>query len=105
MLSTVWPGDTLVVEHAASSRPVCGDIVLVLREGRLLAHRLIGKAADDASLVGKVTRVVRNGKSIVPRRDLRVSERAIAAIVRRSDLAARVVAGVRGFLQPPRLES
>lgn len=126
MLPSVWPGDTLVVEHAASTQPVSGDIVLVLREGRLFAHRLIGDGADDgdaqiltrgdamrstdppvhkSGLVGKVTRIVRNGKSIAPRRALRVSERAIAAIVRRSDLAARVVVGVHGLLRPTNVES
>jgi signal peptidase I len=126
MLPTVWPGDTLVVEQAASGQPVSGDIVLVLREGRLFAHRLIGEGAVDgdteiltrgdamlrtdppvhkSGLVGKVTRIVRNGKSITPRRALRVSERAIAAVVRRSDLAARVVVGVHGLLQPTNVES
>lgn len=126
MLPTVWPGDTLVVEHTGSDHPVSGDIVLVLREGRLFAHRLVGNAGDvdstriltrgdamqcldppvdKSGLVGKVTRIVRNGKSIAPRRELRASERAIAAMVRRSDFAARVVVGVHGFLQPSKIES
>lgn len=126
MLPTVWPGDTLVVEHAASSRPTSGDIVLVLREGRLFAHRLIENPRDDGStevltrgdamehadppvhkngLVGKVTRIVRNGKSIAPRQGLRASERVIAAMVQRSNLAARVVVGIHGFLQPSKIES
>lgn len=126
MLPTVWPGDMLVVEHAASNRPHSGDIVLVLREGRLFAHRLIEDGSDDGGheiltrgdamhdadppvhkngMVGKVTRIVRNGRSIFPRRTLRVSERAIAAMVRRSDLAARVVVGIHAYLQPSKIES
>lgn len=126
MLPTVWPGDTLVVERAESGRTVSGDIVLVLREGRLFAHRLIENAGDDGSheiltrgdamqrpdppvhkngLVGKVALIVRNGKCIAPRRALRVSERAVAAMVQRSDLAARVVVGVHDFLQPSTVES
>lgn len=125
MLPTVWPGDTLVVEHGGSDRAVSGDLVLVVREGRLFAHRLIQNVVDGGSteiltrgdamerpdppihkngLVGKVTRIVRNGKSIVPRRDLRLSERAIAAMVRRSDLAARVVVGVHGFFEASNVE-
>ena len=57
------------------------------------------------NLLGKVSFIVRNGKCIEPRRSLRVSERAVAALVRSSDIAARVVVGVHGMRQASQLQS
>jgi signal peptidase len=122
MLPAVWPGDTLVVESAASDAVADGDIVLFGRDRRLFAHRVISQskmarsnlsqlltrgdsmpqtdppvAADE--LLGKVSHIIRNGKCIEPTRSLSFSERAVAALVRHSQVAARVVVGVHGLRQ------
>jgi signal peptidase I len=120
MLPSVWPGDTLVVESATSETVADGDIVLFGRDRRLFAHRVVSQSkkqkaskiltrgdampqpdppvAED-ELLGKVSYIVRDGKCIEPSRSLRFSERAVAALVRRSQVAARVVVGVHGMRQ------
>jgi hypothetical protein len=42
---------------------------------------------------------VRNGRSIEPSRNLRILERVVAALVRSSEAAARVIVGLRGMQQ------
>ena len=116
MLPAVWPGDTLIVERVDSSEVAEGDIVLFSRERRLFAHRVVknqssmiltrgdSMRAPDSPLaenefLGRVSSIVRNGRCIKPRRALGVGERAIASLVQRSEVAARVVVGMRGLLQ------
>lgn len=118
MLPAVWPGDTLVLESITSDTVSEGDIVLFSRDRRLFAHRVLTKNVEASGmltrgdampapdpmvckdeLLGKVSFIVRNGKCIVPSRSLRFSERAIATLVRSSELAARVVVGVHGMRQ------
>ena len=101
-----------------------GDIVLVDRHRRLFAHRLVAKnfessgvltrgdamrqsdpRVDQEKLLGKVCFILRDGKCIEPRRTLRVSERAVAALVQRSDIAARVVVRIHGLRQPSQVQS
>lgn len=116
MLPTVWPGDTLVVDRASSDAVAKGDIVLFARDRRLCAHRVAKKIPQDSTLLtrgdampqadpplshrdllGKVSFILRNGECIEPRRELSLAQRAIAGLVRHSDLAARVVVGVHGL--------
>jgi len=120
MLPAVWPGDTLVVESAGSNSVSKGDIVLFGRDRRLFAHRVVSRRsqAEDSQVVtrgdamptpdlplaedellGRVSFILRNGKCIKPSRSLRFSERAVAALVRSSEIAARVVVGVHGMRQ------
>jgi signal peptidase I len=119
MLPSVWPGDTLVVDSVKSDGVCEGDIVLFGRDRRLFAHRVVKNNAgvdakivtrgdampapdppvDETQVLGKVSFIVRNGKCIEPRRSLRFSERAVAALVRGSDTAARVVVGIHGMRQ------
>jgi len=120
MLPAVWPGDTLMVERATLSAVSQGEIVLFVRGRRLFAHRVMAKShrdgglqvvtkgdamptADapisDAELLGKVSRIVRDGRSIEPSRSLRISERVVAGLVRSSEAAARVIVGIRGMRQ------
>jgi hypothetical protein len=119
MLPAVWPGDTLVVERVAGSAVSEGDIVLFGRGQRLFAHRVVTKpgtlsekvltrgdamtAADSPvsgdELLGKVSFILRNGRCIAPSRSLDFSERAVAALVRSSKIAARVVVGVHNMRQ------
>jgi hypothetical protein len=53
----------------------------------------------DSELLGRVSLIVRNGKRIAPRRNQKFSERAVSALVRRSEIAARVVVGLHGARQ------
>jgi signal peptidase I len=120
MLPTIWPGDKLVIEPVSGNDVSEGDIVLFDRNRRFVAHRVVtashstgeswiqtqGDAATrpdlpvgGSDLLGKVSFILRNGRCIEPSRSLRLSERAVAALVRRSEIAARVVVGVHGLCQ------
>ena len=120
MLPTVWPGDTLLIEKLTGEDILDGDIVLFSNGRRLIAHRVVARSSDSAdlrvrtqgdavpqldspvpggNLLGKVSSIVRHGKRIPPRKSLRFSERAVAAVFRRSPLAARVFVGVHGLRQ------
>jgi signal peptidase I len=116
MLPAVMPGDTLVIERTHHDTVAPGDIVLFGRDRRFFVHRVVATsqpqsdavltrgdalpAADPPvpanDLLGRVSLILRNGRHIQPRRRPRFSERAIAAWVRRSDFAARIVVGVYG---------
>lgn len=123
MLPAVWPGDTLIVERIPSNAVSEGDIVLFGRDRRLFAHRVVTRlnhrqpaeilARGDANpapdppvperdLLGRVSFIVRNGKSIKPSKTLPVSDRALAALAQRSDFAARLVVGVHGMRAIPK---
>jgi len=118
MLPAIWPGDTLAIERASGDDVSEGDIVLFQRNGRFVAHRVVSKSNEpegstiqtrgDAvsrldvplsgyDLLGKVSFILRDGKCIEPSRSLRFSERAVAALVRSSEIAARAVVGVHGL--------
>lgn len=117
MLPSVLPGDTLVVERTTGESVSHGDIILFGRDRRLFAHRVVGRSqssqiltrgdsmpqpdppVSENELLGKVSYLVRNGKCIEPSRRLRFPDRAVAAMVRRSQVAARVVVGVHGMRQ------
>lgn len=114
MLPAVWPGDTLLVERIEPGAVGTGDIVLFTCEGRLFVHRVVENLGDSRlltrgdtmsapdpvvnrhELLGRVSSIQRNGRRIAPQRKRRISERAIAGLVRNSQIAARVLVGVRG---------
>ena len=120
MLPAVWPGDTLMVEQVKANAVSEGEIVLFVRDRRLFAHRVVARShgdghlqlvtkgdamptsdapISDAELLGKVSRIVRKGRSIEPSRRLPISERGVAALVRSSEAVARVIVGLRGVQQ------
>jgi len=122
MLPAIFPGDTLVIEPANSESVGKGDIVLFHRDRRLFVHRVSetsGSARDfqivtqgdgmpnpdppvsSSQLLGKVSFVVRDGRCLEPARIPGFSMRAVAALVRRSSSAARVVVGVHKMGQGP----
>ena len=122
MLPAIFPGDTLVIEPARSESVGKGDIVLFRRDGRLFAHRVSGKSGSasdfqivtqgdgmrnpdppvsSSQLLGKVSFVVREGRCLELAQTPRLSMRAVAAVVRRSSWAARVVVGVHKMGQGP----
>ena len=112
MLPSVWPGETLVVERVQPDQVRIGDVVVVGREGRLCAHRVIGTedapekrrwitqgdamAAPDrpvagSDVLGRVAYLIRAGKLVAVPAELNVVERLTAKIVRRSVPAARAL--------------
>jgi len=114
MLPSVMPGDTLMIDRVQSNAVCEGDIVLFGRDRRFFVHRVMTKSSDlaiaefvtcgdampapdppvsESDLMGRVSFILRNGKCLQPARSLSVPARAIAALVRRSVLAARVVVG------------
>jgi len=120
MLPTIMPGDTLLIEQTGSETVSAGDIVLFSRDRRLFAHRVITNRNEasnreiltrgdampapdpqvpECDVLGKVSFIVRNGRCFEPSRNPGLAERAVAALVRRSDFAARVVVGVHGLRQ------
>jgi len=119
MLPAVWPGDTLVIERAGSDAVSEGDIILFGRNRRFFVHRVVKKGihgrsevvtrgdsmpqadppVSESEVLGKISFILRSGKCIKPARTLRFRERAVAALVWRSRIAARVVVGVHGLRQ------
>ncbi|MGB7865851.1 MAG: hypothetical protein WCF74_20850 [Candidatus Sulfotelmatobacter sp.] len=112
MLPSVWPGETLVVERVSQDQVRIGDLVLVGREGRLCAHRVVDKVDDSESdqwitqgdalplpdrpvagneLLGRVTYLIRGGKLMTVPTELGVIDNVIAKVVRRSVPAARAL--------------
>jgi hypothetical protein len=108
MLPSIWPGETLVVERVEPDQVRIGDMVLVGREGRLCAHRVVGTAGDaqnprwitqgDAlraldrpvagnELLGRVRYVIRAGKRVAVPTELS----GLAKIIRRSFFVARAL--------------
>jgi len=112
MLPSIWPGETLVVERVAQDQVRIGDVVLVGREGRLCAHRVVGVAGEPESpqwithgdslpvpdrpvagneLLGRVTHLIRAGRLIAVPAELSGISNLIAKVVRRSGSAARAL--------------
>lgn len=112
MLPAIWPGDTLMIERTAGNDVTEGDIVWFRRGDRFVVHRVMMKTGSygcltlqtqgdsaprpdspisDNEVLGKVAFIVRNGKCVAPSRILRLSHRAVAALVRHSDFAASVI--------------
>jgi len=107
MVPTVWPEDVLTIEKVTSAGVSAGDLVLFGKEGRFFVHRVVN--ADCASiqtrgdamqqldppihidgLLGRVTFIVRNGKLLRPNANRGWANLAVAYMLQRSALAARV---------------
>ena len=112
MLPTIWPGETLVVERVGQDLVRIGDIILIGRDGRLCAHRVIGTPGNegnpqwitqgdalpvpdrpvaDHELLGKVTHVIRAGGRAPLHGSFSGAGKLVARIVRRSFIAARAL--------------
>jgi hypothetical protein len=121
MLPTIFPGDLLAVERFAdmsekgqtrASQIKLGDVILARRADKLCAHRVVAAPAEGSpaawitqgdamavadppvhrnELLGRVVSVTRNGRRRALRAKLNVLDNLIAAIVRRSFFAARVL--------------
>jgi hypothetical protein len=124
MLPSVWPGDTLMIEKVNFDEVAEGEIVLIGRERRLIAHRVTScyrdgvvtrgdamaapdRPAAGEEVLGRVSLIERNGRRFVPCAKLRIWQRLVAALVARSEFAARVVVKIhelcsRRFAEPRR---
>jgi hypothetical protein len=112
MLPTIWPGDTLVVERLCADQVKAGEVVLVGRNGRLCAHRVISREensghplwitqgdampnpdppVNESELLGRVNYVIRDGRCVAMRSKSSVAAKLTTKIVRRSFLAARAL--------------
>jgi hypothetical protein len=121
MLPTLWPGDTLEVDRVSRDQVQLGDVVLVGREGRLCAHRLVSKEGsgnpcwitqgdamlepdqpvNENELLGRVTYVIRAGKLLTVSAKLSAVERLTAKIARRSVRATRAFVYLHRMIQTP----
>jgi signal peptidase I len=123
MLPSIWPGDTLVVERANRDQIRVGDVVLVGREGRLCAHRVIGACGDprnqkwitqgdaqtapdppvaESELQGRIAYLIREGRCVAVPAKLSAVEGLVAKVVRRSVPAARVLVYLHHMLESER---
>jgi signal peptidase I len=111
MLPTIWPGETLVVERVSPDQVRFGDVILVGRERRLCAHRVVStqdsgrphwitqgdampapdRPVSASELLGRVGYVIRAGRLIPVPAELSLAENLIAKLVRRSVPAARAL--------------
>lgn len=110
MLPTVWPGDLLTLQTLSFERVAPGDLVLYMRDGRFLVHRVVRKCdrqtnprlitrgdcmrREDspvlaAQLLGKVTAVQRTGLPFPPGIELSFFRRTLAFGFCRSNFLQR----------------
>jgi signal peptidase len=125
MFPTIWPGDILAIEPVRTEGLRSGDIVFVIRESRVLVHRLRHKIetpqgpswitrgdavlSDDPPMVasqvlGKVVGRLRgNNRRILPVR-FGISGRALSWMFCHSDLSLRLALRLHSVIhrdQPP----
>jgi len=126
MLPAVFPGDTLVIEPTNTEDMVEGDVVMFSNGRRFVAHRIVARSHSpgrsrvhtqgdavprpdsplaESDLLGKVSFVLRKGRCIEQSRRPRFSERALAAVLRRSSFAARFAVGVHGLFRNSQSQS
>jgi signal peptidase I len=116
MLPAIYPGDVVLIRALNGHQVSPGDIVLFQRQGRLFVHRVVRcggttvltrgdamRAPDPLvstnELLGRVEYVIREQRQIVPSRKLRLRERTVARLVRRSNAAARFIVGMKRLQQ------
>ena len=108
MLPTLWPGDLLTIKSVAHDEIVPGDVVLVMRDNRFFAHRLIKKQQgrdcrswvtkgdavpqNDAlvapsELLGRIVLIGRGNRNFVPGRRVSLLHSALARMLCRWDRA------------------
>jgi signal peptidase I len=120
MLPAIWPGDTLVAERVRWDQVQVGEVVLVGRDGRLCAHRVVSRAESfgsthwttqgdampapdrpviETELLGRVSHLLRAGNWIAVPAELSVVAKLMAIIVRRCIPAARALVCLRRMVQ------
>jgi signal peptidase I len=116
MIPAIWPGDVITVRHSGIADLKSGQIILLTREGNLVAHRVACVCDDflitrgdslqdddppitESDLVGEVVCVIRNGSRV----HLKHSswQRVGSFILRRSDFCLRMALRLGRRLRRP----
>jgi hypothetical protein len=104
MLPAIWPGDVLTIQRKELAELRAGEIVLAQREGKLIAHRVTSVGDHlitqgdsmpqgdppftTSEILGRVVSILRNGRDMPLEQSL--WQRAVSAILRRSDFCMRM---------------
>ncbi len=120
MLPAIRPGDALVVEPISPKQVRVGDVVVIGRDGTLVAHRVVSTpgvaeeprwiAQGDAlplpdrpvrasELLGRVAYAMRKGKRVELPAKLSAGERLVAKTIRRSVPAMRALVYLRSLMR------
>ncbi len=120
MLPSVWPGDVLLAHRRDIGQISTGDVVLFIREGRLIAHRVVSRTGDPvnpclitrgdaqlaqdspvtaAELLGKVAFILRAGKQLEPGAGPSFAARLMAKLVSHSGRLAWILVRLRAVWQ------
>jgi Peptidase S24-like len=112
MIPSIYPGDLLTVRSESIAGARCGEIVLLLLGGRFFVHRVIRKlpdrnrtvfatrgdalaqedpSVDSTQLLGRVTAILRHGKTIKCAVDLNPLNKFLRWAVRNSETFARTL--------------
>ena len=112
MIPSIYPGDLLTVRSESIAGARCGEIVLLLLGGRFFVHRVIRKlpdrnrtvfatrgdalaqedpSVDGTQLLGRVTAILRHGKTIKCAVDLNPLNKFLRWAVRNSETFARTL--------------
>lgn len=106
MLPSIWPSDHLIVQRRDPVEIQPGQIILYLRNGGLVAHRVVARDGEwlvtrgdslprvDApvpanEIVGVIVSIIRRGRRVAP--ELTHGKRMVAWLLRQSDFSARVL--------------
>lgn len=123
MLPAIWPGDTLFAHRVSCDEVRVGQVVLVGRDGRLCAHRVVStlkssgnqhwitqgdamlapdRPVNEDQLLGRISYLIRAGKLVAVPEKLSAFESVTANIVRRSVPATRALVFLHNVLQTSR---
>jgi Peptidase S24-like len=112
MIPSIYPGDLLTVRSESIAGARCGEIVLFLLGGRFFVHRVIRKwpdrnrtvfatrgdalahedpSIDGTQLLGRVTAILRHGKTVKCAAHLNPWNRFLRWTVRNSEILARTL--------------
>lgn len=114
MLPALWPGDLVTVQRRVPSELAVGQVVVYRRDEKLIVHRITRTSGDHlitqgdsrpfddlpvqaSEIVGQVAGILRNGRCVHPEQS--VWQRAVASILRRSDLCTRIALGLNRRLR------
>ena len=121
MLPSIYPGDCLTITSFGSTGPSCGDIVLCHHAGEFRVHRVARRwregpaelyvlrgdalSEDDppvprCALLGRVTSVLRRGKSWDLEKVTTLPYRLLRSMVRRSSLTSALLLTWHVLLTP-----
>ncbi len=120
MLPSIWPGDILEVRPDGVGEILPGELVLYVREGHLVAHRVVGIVREQGhtllvtrgdrlkkpdppvspgELLGRVTWILRGNRRIVPR--LTFWRRIASWVLCRSEFCTRLLLRLRLIAETP----